>query len=281
MRRRSPRTWATERTRPPRGRPTRVRREGVDTAAPEIAAVAPAVSIEGLELRHPGGPVVLHIDELSIARARVVALVGPNGSGKSTLIAALAGLLTPAAGAISVNGATPVGQGRDIAVVFQAAPSTAGLPLTVREVVAMGRFPHRGLIGTLRVEDRTAVDESLARLDVADLASRQLEELSGGQRQRVLVARALAQQAQVLLLDEPTTGLDMNSRDRILEVIADERRRGTTVVMATHQLDDAVRSADEVALLASRLIAHGPPEHVLCPDVLHRAYVPSASLPPR
>lgn len=235
------------------------------------------VEIDSIALRHPGGPVVLRIEQLSMAPARVVALVGPNGSGKSTLIGALAGLVTPDVGTVSVLGSPPSGMGREIAVVFQAAPSTVGLPLTVREVVGMGRFPHRGLTKAFRADDRAAVDEALERLGVAELARRQLEELSGGQRQRVLVARALAQQGRVLLLDEPTTGLDMTSRDRILEVIAAERDRGSTVVMATHQLDDAVRIADEVALLAGRLIAHGPPDRVLSPEVLHRAYVPAAS----
>lgn len=232
------------------------------------------MQISGLALRHPGGPIVLELDEFSILPGRVLALVGPNGSGKSTLISALGGLIAPASGVISVHGASPAGQRRDIAVAFQATPSTAGLPLMVRDVVAMGRFPHRGLVGRFVASDRAAIDEALARLSVADLGHRQVEELSGGQRQRVLVARALAQRARVLLLDEPTTGLDLTSRDRILTAIDDERRRGVTVVMATHDLDDVEQVADDVAVLAGRLIAHGPPADVIHPDVLQRAYVP-------
>lgn len=238
-----------------------------------------AVRIEGLALRHPGGPIVLAIDELAIGPGKVAALVGPNGSGKSTLISALAGLLAPARGTISINGSAPAGQGRDIAVAFQATPATTGLPLTVRDVVSMGRDPHRGLVGALGADDRIAIDDALHRLSVDDLGDRQLEELSGGQRQRVFVARALAQRARVLLLDEPTTGLDLTSRNRILATISDERRLGTTVVMATHQLDDAADVADLVAVLAGRLIAHGPPTDVLRPDVLHRDYVPPTPVP--
>lgn len=245
--------------------------------SPRISAPEPttaAIRISDLALRHPGGPIVLEMDEFMIGSGRVVALVGPNGSGKSTLISALAGLLPPARGTIRVHGASPAEQGRAIAVAFQATPATAGLPLTVRDVVSMGRFPHRGLVGRFDAGDRAAVDEALDRLSVADLADRQLEELSGGQRQRVLVARALAQRARVLLLDEPTTGLDLASRERILATIDDERRSSVTVVLATHQLDDAEQVADDLVVLAGRLLAHGPPSEVLRSDELKRAYLP-------
>lgn len=244
-----------------------------DTTPPE----APAVSVEQLALHHPGGPIVLEIDELSVGRGQVVALIGPNGSGKSTLIAAMAGLLAPARGRVIVAGSAPRARSKEVAVVFQAAPSLAGLPLTVREIVGMGRFPHRGLVRPFGATDRAAIDEALERLEVTDLAHRQIEELSGGQRQRVLVARALAQRGELLLLDEPTTGLDMTSRDRILEVVADERERGTTVVMATHQLDDASRTADRIVLLAGRVVADGSPAAVLCPEVMRGAYVPTVA----
>lgn len=278
MRRRLPRTSPAEQRSVPRARLARDGAPLGGSCGPDHAETPIAVRIEGLALRHPGGPIVLEIDELTIRPGKVVALVGPNGSGKSTLISALAGLLAPARGTISINGVAPARQGCDIAVAFQATPATAGLPLTVRDVVSMGRFPHRGLIGALGADDHIAIEDALHRLSVDDLGDRQLEELSGGQRQRVLVARALAQRARVLLLDEPTTGLDLTSRDRILATISDERRRGTTVVMATHQLDDADGVADLVAVVAGRLIAHGPPADVLRPEVLQRAYVPQTPM---
>ena len=136
------------------------------------------------------------------------------------------------------------------------------LPVTVRETVTMARYALRGRFGRLRAADRAAVDAALERMDVADLAGRQLHELSGGQRQRVLVAQGLAQQADLLLLDEPVTGLDVVSRELILEAVAAERAAGRTVVVSTHDLDDA-RRADVVMLLANRVVAFGPPDEVL------------------
>jgi manganese transport system ATP-binding protein len=135
----------------------------------------------------------------------------------------------------------------------------------------MGRFARRGLLGRLGPADRAAVDAAMARLDITSLAGRQLRELSGGQRQRALVAQGLAQEADLLLLDEPVTGLDVVSRARILEVVAAERAAGRTILVTTHDLGEA-GAADHVLLLAGRLVACGAPEEVLTAEHLGDAY---------
>ena len=146
------------------------------------------------------------------------------------------------------------------------------LPVTVREAVTMARYAAaRHVRPRCAPTDRAAVDAALERMDVADLAGRQLHELSGGQRQRVLVAQGLAQEADLLLLDEPVTGLDVVSRELILEAVVAERAAGRTVVMSTHDLDDA-RRADVVLLLANRVVAFGPPDEVLTDGPLSAAY---------
>ncbi|MEZ5217605.1 MAG: metal ABC transporter ATP-binding protein [Ilumatobacteraceae bacterium] len=226
-----------------------------------------AVVATDLRLAHPGR-VVLDGARLTVEVGQGVAVIGPNGSGKSTLLRALAGLHPPAAGSLGVAAwASPAG----VAFVLQNTVVEASLPLTVREAVAMARYRRLGMFRRFAADDRAAVARSLDRLDVADLASRQLSELSGGQRQRVLVAQGLAQEAELLLLDEPFTGVDVVSRERIIEALAEERRRGVTVVVSTHELADAWR-ADQVVLVAERRVRCGPPAEVLTDEVLAEAY---------
>jgi manganese transport system ATP-binding protein len=204
----------------------------------------------------------------ALPAGRTVALIGPNGSGKSTLLRALAGLVEPRSGRLDVPARDRRGA---VALVLQTTDVDRTLPVTVRETVTMARYALRGPFARLRADDRAAVDAALERMDVADLAGRQLHELSGGQRQRVLVAQGLAQQADLLLLDEPVTGLDVVSRDLILRAVEEERAAGRTVVVSTHDLDDA-RRADVVVLLANRVVAIGPPEDVLVEPSLAAAY---------
>src|SRR5688500_12497869 len=175
----------------------------------------------------------------SFPAGRTVALIGPNGSGKSTLLRALAGLLEPRSGRLEV----PARQRRGaVALVLQTTDVDHALPVTVRETVTMARYATRGVFGRLHAADRAAVHAALERMEVADLAGRQLHELSGGQRQRVLVAQGLAQQGELLLLDEPVTGLDVVSRELILAAVKAEQADGRTVVVSTHDLDDARRA---------------------------------------
>ena len=233
-------------------------------------SVAPSTAIHtrSLVLAH-GSHVAVDGADLDLPTGTVVACIGPNGSGKSSFLDAVAGLLSPRSGSISVLGGPP-GRGR-VAYVFQSTETPAHLPLTVAEVVTMGRYGRAGLVRRLGAEGRAEVHRSMERVGVADLADRQLLELSGGQRQRVLVAQGLAARAELLVLDEPMTGLDVTSRERILEVMAEERDDGRTVVFSTHDLAEAA-DADRVVLLAGRLVAAGTPDEVLVERHLMDAY---------
>lgn len=238
------------------------------SAAAQRTATGPAVAAAELVLAH-GDHIAVAASSFELPRGAVVAFIGPNGSGKSSLLDAVTGLLRPRSGTIAVMGGAP---GRaSLAHVLQSTDTPAHLPLTVREVVTMGRYRERGLLGRIDHAGRERIDAAMARVDVADLADRQLLELSGGQRQRVLVAQGLAAGADLLVLDEPMTGLDVVSRSRILEVIDEERANGATVLFSTHDLSEAA-AADAVVLLASRVIAVGPPEQVLSEANLLEAY---------
>lgn len=226
-------------------------------------AVAPAIKTQGLEVRF-GDAVALEAVDLDIPAGSSLAVIGPNGSGKSTLLGALAGTLEPSSGTASIAKPGP-------AFVLQSTNVDRSLSITVRDAVSLARYPTLGLFGRFSSEDRRAVDDALERLSVDDLAGHLFHELSGGQRQRVLVAQGLAQVADVLLLDEPVNGLDVTSRAIILDVVDAETAAGRTVVVTTHNLDDA-RRCDQVLLLDTRPIAVGPPDSVLTEEHLREAF---------
>jgi ABC-type Mn2+/Zn2+ transport system ATPase subunit len=214
---------------------------------------------------HYGTVVALAPSTLSVEAGISTALVGPNGSGKSTLLGLLAGLVRPTAGSIRLA------PGQRVAFVAQQQHQHRWMPLSVEDVLRMGRYAERGLLGRLGAADRAAIDDAAGRLDVVDLRRRPFGELSGGQRQRVLVAQALAAAPDLLLLDEPITGLDLASQDRILEIIAAETASGAAVVMSTHHLGEA-RRTDRVLLLAGCILASGPPDDALRPELLAEAF---------
>lgn len=234
---------------------------------PPPTAVAAAVRATDIELAY-GARTVLQGASFELPTGAVTAFIGPNGAGKSTLLHAIAGLLHPRTGRLEVPAAAERG---GVALVLQATAVNQHLPITVREAVTMGRYARLGAFRRLRPEDRAAVDRALEALDITDLASRPLHELSGGQRQRAFVAQGLAQDADVLLLDEPITGLDLVSRQHILDAIAAERAAGRAVVVSTHDLGDAA-AADHLLLLAGRVIASGAPSDVLTDEHLCDAY---------
>jgi iron complex transport system ATP-binding protein len=197
-------------------------------------------------------------------------LIGPNGSGKSTLLGAMAGLIDPVSGSIDVPRDDRSAQ--RISYVLQSTKVNDTLPVTVREVVTMGRYA--GSNRRLDTGDHAAVDEAMRRMGLTQLAGRHLRELSGGQRQRVLVAQGLAQEHDILLLDEPLTGLDLTSAQAIDQVIHDETATGCTIVMSTHDLAEA-EVADHVVLLSGRVVASGTAEEVLTLENLTAAYGPN------
>ncbi len=193
----------------------------------------------------------------------LVGVLGPNGAGKTTLLRALLGTV-PHGGAVEVAGRT--------AYVPQLAGAMASFPVDAYGVVLMGRYPRLGWARRPRAADRRLAGELLERVGLGDRARTPFGALSGGQRQRALVARALAQEGDVLLLDEPLTGIDAPSQETILTVLREQADAGRTVLMTTHDLAQAARTCDELVLLDRVLIAHGPPAAVFDPAVLRRAY---------
>ncbi|MCX4830896.1 zinc ABC transporter ATP-binding protein AztA [Streptomyces sp. NBC_01016] len=229
---------------------------------------AARVRFDELCAGYPGRK-VLHQLTTEIPELANVALVGPNGSGKSTLLGVVAGVIRPTSGEVRHHGE------RRPAFVPQRGAVGDALPLTVRQTVEMGRWGGLGSWRRPSRRDLAAVDAALDRLGVGDLAGRQLGELSGGQRQRTLVAQGLAQESDLLLLDEPTTGLDPEARGRIGALLTELGGEGVTVVQATHDLE-AARAADVCLLLREgHLVEQGPPDEVLTESALARVWQPA------
>jgi manganese transport system ATP-binding protein len=214
-----------------------------------------------------GGNVAVRKSSFTIPSGSVTAVIGPNGSGKTTLLSAIAGLIEPMAGRLDVP--CRADDRHRISYVLQTTKVNDALPISVREVVTMGRYA--GGSRRLRPEDRLAVDEAMDRAGVTGFAHRHLHDLSGGQRQRVFVAQGLAQDHDLLLLDEPLTGIDHPTAQAIDAVIHDERARGCTIVLTTHDLSEA-RVADHVVLVGGEIVASGPPLAVLTAANLSTAY---------
>ncbi|WP_020673921.1 zinc ABC transporter ATP-binding protein AztA [Amycolatopsis nigrescens] len=202
----------------------------------------------------------------TVPQARVTAVVGANGAGKSSLLNVIAGVLPVTSGALELAGS------RRPAYVTQRSEVSDALPITVRATVAMGRWAHRGHWRRLTKKDRSVIEDCMARLDITPLAERQLGTLSGGQRQRTLVAQGLAQQAGLLLLDEPAAGLDLSAQTLIDNALDDARRDGVTVLRVTHDLAVADRADHCLLLHDGRLLAQGPPRTVLTPDQVRLAW---------
>ena len=230
-----------------------------------------AVTATDLVLAY-GSKIALDTSDFQIPTGGITALIGPNGSGKSTLLNAIAGLIEPASGAIEVVTGGP--GWTSISYVLQTTKVNEVLPITVREVVTMGRYSTKGGHRRLDAGDIAAVDEAIRRMGIGDLEDLHLGDLSGGQRQRVFVAQGLAQDHDMLLLDEPLTGLDLTSAQAIDDVIHDEHTRGCTIIMTTHDLAEA-QVANHVLLLSGRVVAWGPPDQVLSVENLTAAYGPN------
>ena len=223
-----------------------------------------------LQIGYGNDAVVSDLD-LDVHPGESVALVGVNGSGKSTLLKTIAGLLPAVGGEIEVFGASPGRTPERLGYLGQFHSEGGLLPIQVRDVVLMARYRHRGLLGRFTRQDHAVVDASLARLDITDLAGHALRSLSGGQRQRVYLAHALAREADLLLLDEPTAGLDAGAVVRYAELVREELARGAVVVTATHDVRDASR-ANHVLLLAGCVVAAGTPRDVLTQEHLSSAF---------
>ena len=237
--------------------------------------MTPAIEVEKLSITL-GGVTVLDAMSTSVDEGQFVGLVGPNGAGKTTFLRAINGALTPDEGTVRVagHGVATLDSRSTSRLVATVPQSTAvAFDFPVRHVVAMGRTPHIGRFGTRTEADREAVDAAMDRTAVADLADRPVTEVSGGERQRVFLARALAQDTPVLLLDEPTSDLDVNHQVRTLNLVSDLVAEGRTAVAAIHDLDLAARYCDELRLLYDgRVQAAGPPESVLTDATVEAAF---------
>ena len=208
---------------------------------------------------------------LDMHPGELLVLIGTNGSGKSTLLKTLAGLIQPVHGDLHVLGQHAEQLPTRVAYLPQHPVSSHTLPLQVRDVVTMGRFAHLGLFKRAGSADRSIVSSAMRRTGIDAQANKPIRDLSGGQQQRTHLAQVLAREAEILLLDEPTAGLDINGRKLVAELIAAERARGVTVVMATHELADA-EHATAVLLLAQRVVSMGPPQEALRDEYLRECF---------
>ncbi len=247
---------------------------------------APLLSARGLRYAYPSGrgqPVLAGVD-LDIRAGEVLALLGANGCGKSTLLKLLLGLLTPLAGEVRLGGQLlSRWRRRDIARQVAYVPQIQAVPFPyrVRDLVALGRIPQRGLYGGLRATDHRAVAEALARLGIESLADRIYTELSGGQRQLCLIARALAQEASLIIMDEPVTGLDYGNQWRLLALVQALAAEGRAFIKSTHYPDHALGAASRALLLhQGQVVAEGPPAAVVTPANIERLYGLTVSLHP-
>jgi len=235
-----------------------------------------AIQLDNVTFAYNGCPVLAGLS-LSIARGERLALLGPNGSGKSTLLKLMSGILTPCAGSVLLEGRSPAATPRrELARSIAVVPQDFAVPFsfTVREIIELGRTPHLTRWGSYSSLDRQFIDEAVEATGVADISHRVFNELSGGERRRVMIAMALAQKSEILLLDEPTQQLDISRQGDVLNLIVElNTARGMTVVAAMHDLNLAARYFDRVVMLHGQSIAaDGTPRAVLEPELLQNVY---------
>lgn len=230
----------------------------------------PILDLHSVSVRYDGRNALENIT-FHLHPGERVAVVGPNGAGKSTLLKVVAGVLPPTEGEVTVYGSGP---SRHVCIGYVPQRSQVDwrFPVNVADVVMMGRIAKLGLFGWPKQPDWDFVHTALATVGISDLASRQIGELSGGQQQRMFIARALAQESELMLMDEPLTGLDAPSQDGLLALISDFQNRGVTVMVATHDLEQAARYFDRILLLNHRMIAFDTAADVLRPEKLIEAY---------
>lgn len=229
------------------------------------------LEVQNLTVSYDHGPVVADVN-FAIEQGDLVGIVGPNGAGKSTMIKAMVGAHRPDSGTISVCGDRGGRATRRITYVPQRGAVDWDFPVTVRDVVVQGRYGHVGLLGRFSRRDRDLIDRSLEMVGITDLRDRQIGELSGGQKQRVFLARALAQQGDVYLLDEPLVGVDAATETAIVDVLKQLRDDGKVVMVVHHDLSTVREYFDRVLLLNRELIAFGATDEVFTEALLQQTY---------
>lgn len=229
-------------------------------------------SLEAMQVHFSYGQMeVLSDINFTITRGERVAIIGPNGAGKSTLFKIIAGIIKPVSGNVYIFGGLPLSH-ICVAYLPQRSQVDWHFPVTVMDVVVMGRIGKLGWLRQPGKQDFQIARSCLNSVKLLDLADRQISELSGGQQQRMFIARALAQEAEVILMDEPLNGLDKPSQDIIFQLLDELKSTGTTVLVATHDLDLAAERFDKVMLLNKSLIGYGVASNVFVPENLMRAY---------
>jgi len=230
----------------------------------------PFLKVSDLHVHYDGLP-ALHDVNFELQGGEQVAVVGPNGAGKSTLFKALAGVLSPSRGVVRLGGHDPEGH-ICIAYLPQRSDVDWAFPVTVKDVVMMGRTGKLGFFHHPKSKDWEFVEECLSFVNLASLADRRINELSGGQQQRMFIAQSLAQEAELLLMDEPLAGLDLPSQDEVFTILEDLKRRDVTVMLSTHNLNIAAERFDAVMLLKGNMLGLGRPEEVFTNGNLEAAY---------
>lgn len=230
----------------------------------------PILAFEQVSARYDGHLAIENIT-FSLQRGERIAVVGPNGAGKSTLFKVITGILAPSAGKVRIFGSEPAGH-VCIGYVPQRSQVDWRFPVTVGDVVLMGRIARIGAFRLPGKRDHQMVKRALEMVNLASLAKRQIAELSGGQQQRMFIARAIAQEAELMLMDEPLNGLDIPSQKDILHLLNVLREQQITVMVATHDLDQAAEHFERVMLLNRHLIGFGTPEQTLTGEKLRHAY---------
>jgi manganese/iron transport system ATP-binding protein len=230
----------------------------------------PILDVQHLTV-HYNGRVALEDINFHLHEGERVAVVGPNGAGKSTLFKVIAGVLQPSAGEVNISGSGPR---RHVCIAYipQRNQVDWNFPVSVADVVMMGRSAKLGPLNWPHKKDWDYVHQALGTVELSDLATRQISQLSGGQQQRMFIARALAQEAELILMDEPLTGLDTPAQEGLLNLLDTLRSQKVTVMVATHDLDQAARHFERIMLLNHRMIAFDTPEKVLHTNNLLQAY---------
>ncbi|MGE4372394.1 MAG: manganese/iron ABC transporter ATP-binding protein [Xanthobacter sp.] len=253
-----------------------VAREGgvKGTPADEAAQPGPGISVQHLTVTYRNGHTALHDASFEIPAGCIAALVGVNGAGKSTLFKAIMGFQQAARGQISVLGLSVRQALRRnlVAYVPQSEEVDWTFPVLVEDVVMMGRYGHMNMLRIPRTQDRAMVDAALARVNMLDFRKRQIGELSGGQKKRVFLARALAQDAHVILLDEPFTGVDVKTEDAIIVLLKALRNEGRVMLVSTHNLGSVPEFCDRTILVKNTVLAYGPTQDVFTQANLEKAF---------
>jgi manganese/iron transport system ATP-binding protein len=233
-----------------------------------------SIALDHVSVAYPNGNKAISDTSIALSGGTNCALVGINGSGKSTLFKTLMGFLKPSGGSVLINGQSVRSALKSGAVAYvpQSEDVDWSFPVLVRDVVMMGRYGHMGLMRRPKANDHAAVSEALARVDMTAFAMRQIGELSGGQKKRVFLARALAQKAKIILLDEPFTGVDVKTEAAIIDLLAAMRDEGCLILVSTHNLGSVPDFCDQAILFNRTVIAAGRTSDVFTPDNLERAF---------